>query len=101
MAVRLLKFSFALLQLHGPEDMTLFLCWDSEGVEESEDSVVKQLFRAADEGDEDESNCNGKRKGKKSSKKRKKSKKSSSSSSNDTESSKESSESSQQELNVS
>ena len=67
--------------------MKLFLVWDSEGISETEDTVVQSLFEAIDsEGDSDDG-----KKGKK--RKSKKDKDSSDSSSDDDESSDKSDES--------
>ncbi|CAL1147889.1 unnamed protein product [Cladocopium goreaui] len=65
----------------GIEALRLFLVWDSEGISEKEDSIIEDLFSAADK-DESDSECSRtKRKKSSKSKKSKKSKKPSSESS--------------------
>lgn len=61
------------------QEMQLYLCWDSEGIQETEDLIVESLFRAADEGDTESEQSSKKR----SKDKKKKKKKSSSSSESD------------------
>ena len=31
-----------------PQELQLFLCWDSEGIEEREDTIVEELFNCVD-----------------------------------------------------
>ena len=45
--------------------LTLYLVWDSEAIEESEDRVLTQIFESVDQDSDDESSDHGKKGGKK------------------------------------
>ena len=65
--------------LHSSQTLKLFLVWDSEGIQESEDRVLEQIFESVDADSDDESSDDKKNKKRKHGKDGKKDKRKSSS----------------------